>query len=386
MDNVPHNDEVPNPGIYERIAILTLSMVISVYAIGQNDLMDDSLQNKKELSAGFSFGAYVDAYFNYQFNRPSSGANEIFVSSNRHNAPRINLAYFSVAYHSKNFRATLMPGAGTYMQANYAAEPRAWRYLVEANAGVRIWAKKNIWLDAGILGSPYTPEGPVSRDAVMYTRSFGPEYSPYYITGAKLSVPIHPKWKGYFYLLNGWQHIINPNGKLALGTQVDFNPNPRNSFTYNTFFGDERSAENPNFRMRRFSDFYWQYNDLKKWRLILGAHVGAQDTINSSGKKFSPHWWQANFSAGYHLSQKWVLSGRLEYFNDPANIQITPLTGSGAFNSYSIGYSIKYLPFPKVAIRLEGRTFFSGQQVFVKEGVVPVSGDQWAIANITLWW
>ena len=50
-------------------------------------------------------------------------------------------------------RANIALAVGTYMNANYAAEPGVLKNIYEANAGVKISNNKNIWVDAGILPS-----------------------------------------------------------------------------------------------------------------------------------------------------------------------------------------------------------------------------------------
>ncbi|MBK9192094.1 MAG: outer membrane beta-barrel protein [Crocinitomicaceae bacterium] len=145
-----------------------------------------------------SIGAYLDAYFGYDFNEPAGKDVPLFVSSARHNEFNINLAFIDFRYNSENFRARVVPAFGTYMNSNYASEPGTLRNLLEANTGFRISKKKNIWIDAGILGSPYTNESAISKDHLMYTRSLAPEYVPYYLCGIKTSFPLGKKTEFLF--------------------------------------------------------------------------------------------------------------------------------------------------------------------------------------------
>lgn len=158
-----------------------------------------------------AIGGYVDSYYGYNFNKPADGANPYFVSSARHNELTINLAYVDVRYRSRYMRVRFVPGFGTYMDANYKNEPGSLKNMVEANVGVLVSEKKKIWIDIGVLGSPYTNESAISKDHLMYTRSFAPENVPYYVTGAKLTVPLSTKLNAYFYVMNGWQVIQDNN-------------------------------------------------------------------------------------------------------------------------------------------------------------------------------
>ena len=117
-------------------------------------------------------------------------------------------AYLSLKYTADRVRATFTPGFGTYMNANYADERQTLENIVEAYVGIRLFKDKNIWLDGGVFSSPYTNETVYSFDQLTYTRSLGAENTPYYLTGAKLTVPLGPLWTIYLYLLNGWIRIF----------------------------------------------------------------------------------------------------------------------------------------------------------------------------------
>ena len=142
-----------------------------------------------------SMEGYADVYFGYDFDQPKDANRPYFVSLNRHNEVNISLAYISLKYTTERARATFTPGFGTYMNENYAAERVTLRNIVEANVGVKLSKHKGIWLDVGVLSSPYTTETAVAFDQLLYTRSLAAEYSPYYLTGGRLTVPLSHKVK-----------------------------------------------------------------------------------------------------------------------------------------------------------------------------------------------
>ena len=145
---------------------------------------------------------YVDSYYAFNFNKPSGGDIPYFVSMARHNEVNINLAFIDVKYSSQRVRARVVPGFGTYMNANYANESGSLKNLVEANAGIRLVKDKGIWLDVGVLGSPYTNESAVSKDHLAYTRSLAAENVPYYLSGIKATLPVSKKVSLYLFLIN----------------------------------------------------------------------------------------------------------------------------------------------------------------------------------------
>ncbi|MBO9633385.1 MAG: outer membrane beta-barrel protein, partial [Chitinophagaceae bacterium] len=69
------------------------------------------------------------------------------------NEVNVNLAFLKGSYNSDRVRANLAIGAGTYMNANLAAEPGVLKNIYEANAGIKLSKTANLWLDAGIMPS-----------------------------------------------------------------------------------------------------------------------------------------------------------------------------------------------------------------------------------------
>jgi len=326
-------------------------------------------------------GGYVDSYYGYNFNKPANGNVPYFVSSARHNEFTINLAYIDLRYRSSNFRARFVPGAGTYMNANYAAEPGTLKNLVEANVGVRLSAKRNFWLDVGVLGSPYTNESAISKDHLMYTRSFAPENVPYYLSGAKLTMPLNNKWSIYLYLLNGWQVIQDNNSGKSFGSQIEFRPNKKMLFNWNTYVGDERSSTRPDFRTRLFSDLFWIFKPNEKVDITSSAYIGWQSIDNQS----TASWWQANLIGRYTFNDLISLSARIEYFHDPNGTMQQPITSFNKFQVFSSGACLNVKANHNALIRFDVRNFTSVDPVFQDESLNSTTQSWWAVMSLTAW-
>jgi hypothetical protein len=322
---------------------------------------------------------YIDAYYAYNFNEPPSGGQPYFVSMARHNEMTINLAYIDIKYSGPHVRARFVPGFGTYINDNYAAETGVLKNIVEANAGVSLSKKKGIWLDAGVFGSPYTNESAISKDHLAYTRSFAPEYVPYYLSGLKLTVPLSAKVNVYAYLLNGWQQIVDQNKYKSIGTQLEVRLTDNLLLNWNTYFGKERSAGDSTIGNRMFSDVYFIYSG-NRFSATGCLYGGIQDQAGEE----SAEWWQANIIGRYNLTDKLSLTGRLEYFSDPSQVQIVPVTEVQGFSSYSSSLGINYLVADNAMFRLEGRTFFSDDDVYLRNGTA-VSDSNTITANVTIW-
>lgn len=332
-----------------------------------------------------SIGGYVDAYFGGTNSKVSDNNIPYFVSMHRNNEFNINLAFIDLRYIDKNFRARFAPGVGTYINANYAAEPGSLKNIVEASAGFRLFNNKEIWIDAGVLGSPYTNESAISKDHFMYTRSFAPEYVPYYISGIKLSMPISSKINAYLYLINGWQQIQDSNSGKSIGTQIEYRPNNKNLLNWNTYLGDERSVSSPTNRMRYFTDVFWIYNPEGKFSITSCVYIGNQQRLDIMDKESNNYWWQANMIGRYTFNSKWSLSGRIEYFNDNKNVQITAINPVFGFKTFSGGLCLNVKVHNQAMLRFEGRHFLSPDNVYTDSDNFPSKSMTWFISNTTIW-
>lgn len=331
-----------------------------------------------------AIGGYLDAYYGISSEKNSSNTIPYFVNMNRNNELNINLAYLDIRYTDSNFRVRFVPGFGTYMNSNYATEPGTLKNIVEGSVGFRLNKKHNIWLDAGVLGSPYTNESAVSKDHLMYTRSIAPEYVPYYLSGVKISLPISKKITGYLYVLNGWQQILDLNNSKSIGTQIEFRPNDKLLINWNTFIGDERSLLNPNFRLRLFTDIYAIYNPNDTWSFTSCLYVGNQE-VKTISKSINQQWWQANIIGKYNFNSKHSLSGRLEYWNDPSQTMILNPNISSGFTIGSASLCYNYKANDHALVRFEARQFASDKDAFFNLKGNSVKQMSWLIGGLTVW-
>lgn len=355
-------------------------------SFSQAQVVNPGLMDTTDIEAKgkFTIEGYIDTYYGNSINNPQNANLHYFVSSARHNEVNINLAYVALKYNYKNIRAKLIPGFGTFMNANYASEPGSLKNLVEANVGVCLSEKRNIWVDVGVLGSPYTNESAVSKDHLMYTRSLAAEYAPYYLSGARFSFPLTKKLNSYIYLLNGWQVIQENNTQKAVGTQLEFRPGKKVLINWNTFTGDERSSLKPNYRQRYFSDIYLVWSPSQKWDITSCAYYGIQQE-KQTRKQVDYSWWQANFIVRYHFNKKHSLSGRVEYFNDPRQVIMPAQTGLTKESNMGGGGLCWNIRLNENAVfRLENRVLTARQNLFYYDGKLSKVFN-WSVVNLTVW-
>lgn len=318
-----------------------------------------------QINPNLAISGYVETYYAYDFNEPKNNTRPyFFYSHNRHNEVALNLGFIKGAYDNGSVRANLALMAGTYANANLAAEEGVLKNVYEANAGVKLSKKANLWVDAGIFSSHIGFESAVGKDCWTLTRSMLADNSPYYESGAKLSYTSPSgKWFVSGLVLNGWQRIQRPDGNktLAFGHQLTYKPNSKVTLNISSFVGNDK----PNIekRMRYFHNLYGQFQLTDKLGLIAGFDIGAEQKSKNSESYNA--WYSPVVIAQYRLTDKMVIAFRGEYYCDENGVIITTDTANG-FKTFGYSVNLDYNFYDNVAWRLEARSLSSKDDIFMK--------------------
>jgi hypothetical protein len=328
---------------------------------------------------------YIDGYFNFDPFNTNATRRPYASASARLRQFAVNVAYLGIGYRSERVRSQLTPGYGTYMQDNYSHENVLNRFLLETYGGFKLCKNKNMWLDIGIFTSPYTYETPISKDQLLYSRSLAAENSPYYVSGLRFTTPLSKKFTLTLYGLNGWQTINFNNASarsVAFASQLQYKIKPGLNLYWNTFAGDAGSPNQQWLAARYFNDFFLTWTT-GKWDLNATAYVGLQGVYNSLKPDYA--WYTVNAAARYHFNDKFSLSGRLEYFNDPNGVLSAPnQLQARAFEAYSGTLGLSYSPVKNVLLRLEGRGYGGRYGTFSRSGL-PVNYSSILFSSLAVW-
>ncbi|MBL0153142.1 MAG: porin [Chitinophagaceae bacterium] len=326
--------------------------------IGTNIIAQDS-------TGVLTISGYAEAYYQYDFNKPADNNRPGFIySHNRHNEFNLNLGFVKANYTAERVRANLALGAGTYMNANYAAEPGVLKNIFEANAGFKISKKKNLWIDAGIMPSHIGFESAVSKDCWTLTRSILAENSPYFEAGAKISYTTDDgKWLLSGMALNGWQRItrVSGNSLMSWGAQIQYKPSSKVLLNYSNFIGTDKPDSA---RLSRFfHNLYCVFNVSDQFGITLGFDIGTEE--KSPGSTDKNTWYSPVIIVKYAPNSKWALAGRVEHYNDKNGVIIA--TGSpNGFQTTGYSLNIDHSPAKNVLVRLELRSLNSKDNIFAK--------------------
>lgn len=346
------------------------------------------------LSTSFAFGqdknnnpltisGYAEAYYLQDFNQPLNNTRPSFIySHNRTNEVNINLAFLKANYSTDNLRANLAIGAGTYMNANYTAEPGVLKNIYEANIGIKLSKQHDLWIDAGILPSHIGFESAIGKDNWTVTRSLLADNSPYFEAGAKLGYTSKSgKWYVAVLYLNGWQRIqrVDGNTTPSFGHQVTFKPADGITLNSSSFIGSDKADSVR--QMRYFHNFYAQFQLSKQFGLIAGFDFGAEQQ-EKGGSSYNT-WYTPVLIARYAPTEKVSLTARGEYYQDKAGIIIATNTPSG-FKTWGYSMNVDYQVLPNLVWRTELRSLNSKDDIFLQRNNAPTGTSTTAVTAFAL--
>ncbi len=325
---------------------------------------------------------YLEAYYGYDLNQPSNNNRPGFIySHHRHNEVNLNLAFIKASYDNEKIRTNIAFMAGTYANANLAAEPGVLKNILEANAGIKLSQKQNLWLDAGVFSSHIGFESAISKDCWVLTRNISSENTPYYESGAKLTYgTADGQLTAVLLYLNGWQrmHRQEGNSKPAGGIQLTYRPNAKLTFNYSNYVGTE--GLNTVRVNRIYHNFYAIAQLTDQWGLTLGFDYGTQQKERGQSAKneiYSPV-----AIVQYKIDPKWSLAGRFEYYKDKNGILIATGTPHG-FETKGYSLNLDYAPVNQAVIRLEGKWYDSKDPLFIRKAN-PVNTNATITASIAV--
>ena len=324
-------------------------------------------QEVEKVKSPLTFSGYLETYYSYDFNEPANHTRPSFVyNHNRHNELNLNLGFAKMNYATDKVRGNLAVMAGTYAQYNLAAEQDLLKNVFEANVGVKISSKHNLWIDAGIMPAHIGFESAIGKDNQTLTRSILADNSPYFEAGVKIGYTSpSEKWYLAGMYLNGWQRIqkIDGNQTPAFGTQVTYKPNAKTTLNWSTFAGNE--FPDIDRKWRYFHNLFGQFKLSDKTNLTTGFDIGSQQSANKSNKY--DIWYTPAVILQHKPTEKIQLAVRGEYYSDEKGVIIASGTPNG-FQTYGFSANFDYLASDSLMFRIEARNFSSKDQVFVQAG------------------
>ncbi len=220
---------------------------------GQNRQQDFPLVLTKNKTVVLTGVAYLDTYFNYNFNNPADNTQTISSTVGRHKEFTLNLASIGIETNYKNMigRLWLQTGQmgsiiqdldGSVLRGRNTAINNL-KYVREAAAGYHFNKWYGINIEMGIFMSYIGLESYVTQENWNYQRSMVCDFTPFYFSGARIQAFPSRKFKTELWLLNGWQTYNSWSKSPGIGSSNYYRPNENLQFVANFYYGkDSRNS------------------------------------------------------------------------------------------------------------------------------------------------
>lgn len=271
----------------------------------------------------FTFGGYVESYYQWNFNDPDNGITHFRGFDNRHNAFTISNVALTAAADVASVVGKLTLQVGATPSTYYLAEPslpgaaatnasnlELWKYIQEALAGYRFPVLNGLLVQGGIFLSPIGPEGVAVKDNWTFSRShlfFG---LPFYHTGVRATLSLTDHWAATVAVVNGWNSVVDNNDEKSLYAQINFTLGSTLATSLLYFGGVERAPDAPEGRAWRNT-----FDAHATWAISDALAVQVHGDVGFEPNEFGTSWWAAgHLGARYQLLSFLYVAARGDYF------------------------------------------------------------------------
>ncbi|MBK8260989.1 MAG: outer membrane beta-barrel protein [Nannocystis sp.] len=333
-----------------------------------------------EPQAKIDFHGALEAYYAYNFNRPSNGITNWRWYDYQHNLLGLQGLWFATEWSLGPVTGHFQLQFGALAELFWGVERDVeqdllWRLLQEATMEWKTpW--RRLSLEGGLFNVPFGPEYNIVSKNWNWSGSNLFALMPYQIAGFRLNLDIGRGWIGRLGVYNGWDRIVRDNNraKSVMGAIEWTDPDDEeNYFVAEYMVGDERDRDDERGRApRHVFDVYGQWHVARP--LSLRAHTFS---AIESGKQAGDGWLGGALYVKVDATEWLALVGRgdfvyamartenllySDFLDDPVT---TTRLGAGTF-------TLDIHPLGNVSLRLEARHDRASFPLFYK-GAVPLA-------------
>lgn len=258
---------------------------------------------------------FVDTYYGFNFNRPSTRQNQLRNFDVEHNSFDLNLAEISLNKVPTDdsrggFRVDVDYGRATSLIN--ASEPggATFEHIGQAYVSYLAPTTHGLQFDIGKFYTPIGNEVVKTKDNWNYSRSLVFTLAePYYHMGLRTTYAASDRVSVAGFLVNGWNDVTDNNGAKSVGGQVTLKPNGSLTIAETYLAGPEQANDDSDWR--HLADTVVTYTATPQVSLAANYDYG-HDTVTGAGVT-----WQG--VAGYVriAPVSWfALTPRVEYYDD----------------------------------------------------------------------
>jgi len=353
------------------LVFLPVILGFSLQAQNKIDSVTDAIKNNMfSRLKNFTFGFYIDAYYNEILKSRNDSSNIVPFSGN---CPvmdqfRLNMAAIEIGYDADKVRGKLAIQFGD--APNLLAVPSAQfiKNIRQANFGFKI--VKDLWIDIGYFLNPvgYESSWPVINQ--FSTVTIGGYYEPGCILGVKLFYQPVENFKVGIMIGNPYSVAYGKNIHTAGMVLMNYKPIKNLSITYNNFFGNQALIDAEISNNIFYNNLIVAYNPVEFLELVgqldfavqTHSHLPPETDLNAT--MFSGF-----IQARIPFYDHFAAMARYEFFNDPDGFLSGTYTYNGKVRgllTYGVGFGFEYKPVKIGYIRVEYRFLnsASGNYVF----------------------
>jgi hypothetical protein len=187
-------------------------------------------------------------------------------------------------------------------------------HLSRANVSYLAPVGTGLKFTAGLFNSYIGYESFYAKDNFNYTRSYLPDYSPYFMFGVSAEYNVTDTVKSVFYVINGYNYLSYPNNAARFGTQARWLVSPNWTFVQNLYYGpDQANTDLQYWRFFSDSSLEWKRDRLT---VALVYDIGTERPIPQAGS--GRHYWTGSaLYTHWQFEPQWALAIRPEVYYDP---------------------------------------------------------------------
>lgn len=178
---------------------------------------------------------YVEAYYAYNFNRPSNRITNYRGFDNRHDTFSLTNAAFGANWDAGRVGGRVVLQIGSTPSSYYSGEPalagagganasssELWKYLQEAFISYKASVGRGLLLQLGLVASPIGFETFAVKDSWNWSRSNLFVGFPYYHTGIRATYDWSNELTTTVSVFNGWNSVVDDNDEKSFEANVRY--------------------------------------------------------------------------------------------------------------------------------------------------------------------
>jgi len=357
-----------------------LSLLIAVILTGSGSGLKVNAQNINDSTTEilkskilgklnhFTFGMYIEAYYNATINSPQDTSNIVPFSSNCpiQDQIRMNVAALEFYYDDEKVRGKVAIQYGDAPNLLASSNSQWIKTIRQANFGFRI--VKNLWVDFGYM---FNPVGYESAWGAMNQISFvtvGGYFEPGNVLGAKLSYQFSEKFSGGLMIGNPFSLAYALNTHMAGQLFLSYQPLDNLNISYNNFFGNQALVDADINNDILYNNLIATWSPYKSLDLVGQFDFAIQtNSTKPPDTTEIASMFSGFLQARYAFAKYFSITARYEVLNDPngflTGINHSTLRGVRT-NGFTLSFEYKPVSFGYIRVGYRYLEGYPGSKLF----------------------